>query len=221
MNHTHECVIKFDTNDGDFETNSFKFTPGRDEICIEANRFFPNTRALTMREVLFALINIEKMTVPRKTDYLWSRCEYDDMRCANETISWIFKLLYGIDVYADEVTDENFERVDEIMEGMYELISDQFLSPEAHSLEQVIERPLASTITVFESPKYDVEQHNAARSREITDVVLIAPGTHDSYRVTSLGLEYLHTWKGERHQWQPSTYKSIDEIKGKLIYTQD
>jgi hypothetical protein len=133
MNHTHKCIITGDTCDADYIDREFLFTPGllaEQPIAIKADTFYQGQRAIKSMELLDALIEAIKM--PRQNRHNWSRMEYDGTSAKYETCEWIFKIVFGIDVWAEEDNplgdpdDIEFDPEDSL-EKMSEIVQDHLL----------------------------------------------------------------------------------------------
>lgn len=87
MKDTHELVIKADTNDADYITQTTGFVDG--QVHFELNEFFSGSPSLTMREFLAGLVNaLKALHLECPSQHNWSN-EY----CLKKLQSALF-LLY-------------------------------------------------------------------------------------------------------------------------------
>ncbi|ADJ19424.1 hypothetical protein Acj133p109 [Acinetobacter phage 133] len=168
-NHTHECIIRGDTNDGDYIDTSFTFNPHEpDPILFEENKFFDGHPSVGTMEFLNTLGTT--LLFPREDYHNWSRQEYDNRKASNETITHVFSMLFGVDLNSEEFQskfDDDFSKYEDIFDTAYEEISELLPFGEfgIHTIDSIKVRPIPQVgHTIFGSPGY---RKNNARVQKL------------------------------------------------------
>ena len=213
-NHTHECIIRGDTNDGDYIDTSFTFFPGEDPVLFEADKFFPGHPAVGKIEFLNALGT--SLLFPREDYHNWSRTEYDNRNAANITISHVFSMLFNVDLNSEEFQskfDDDFSKYEDIFDTAYEEIGDLLPYGEfgIHTIESIKVRPIPRVgYSIFERGGYRENINRLQRLNKADFAVLIDYGSHKQsafYDTTSIPFRVCNNL--EKAEWKPTEITSI------------
>lgn len=212
MNHTHKCIITGDTCDADYIDREILFTPGllsEQPIAIKADTFYQGQRAIKSMELLDALIEAIKM--PRQNRHNWSRYEYDGTSAKNETCEWIFKILFDVDVWAEEDNplgdpdDVEFDPEDSL-EKMSEIIQDHLLPYGEfgiHTIESVKFVPVTAENYIYR----DGEGRGELDKTQL--IVTFSGGKPDRYYEENGQVYTLN----DDHKWVHIPIQSLEAIK--------
>lgn len=143
MKDTHELVIKADTNDADYITQTTGFVDG--EIHFGLNNFFSGSASLTMREFLSGLVNALKISPLGHHGHNWSN-EYDEDDIAEKTSERTLSALFGAEY--EILSDDQKE---DAIENMREAIAEYLPYGDfgVHTIESIHIQPIAFKEVLF------------------------------------------------------------------------
>lgn len=156
MTATHKVVITCDTNDADYIDASFLVDMKNPDVeaLIEADELFPGHKRVSKMQLLKALI--EAIELPRVNRHQWSRSEFDSPSAARETCEWVFKLLFGVDVWnVDKDKAIVFDDPEMLLDQMVEIIQESLLPYGefgVHTISTVSYSPLFSETYMYQEP---------------------------------------------------------------------
>lgn len=140
MKDTHELVIKADTNDADYITQTTGFVDG--QVHFELNEFFSGSPSLTMREFLAGLVSALKI---QNFGHNWSN-EFCEDGVAEKTSDRTLFALFGAQY--EGLYDHQKE---DAIENAREIISEYLPYGDygVHTIESIHIQPIAFKEVLF------------------------------------------------------------------------
>lgn len=194
------CRIVGDENDGDMQTSTFVYDSSlpvslQGGIALEENAVYPGSRAISKMELTQALI--EAIKLPRETRHNWSRTEYDTKHAANETITWVIRILFNIDIEDEEVYNDTIFPADSWPEEVCERLFDEFMMEllpygdcGIHTIVRVEVYPRTSVVKLYEDRRSypDKVEYKKAQSQVNLIVTNESTGELVQLKDTSLNI---------------------------------
>lgn len=144
MKDTHELVIKADTNDADYITQTTGFVDG--QVHFELNEFFSGSPSLTMREFLAGLVNaLKALHLECPSQHNWSN-EYCEDGGAEKTSERTLFALFGAQ-YEGLHDHQKEDAIEKAREAISEYLP--YGDYGVHTIESIHIQPIAFKEVLF------------------------------------------------------------------------